>query len=260
MTSELQQNIISFVVHNPPRVEVHRHHCFQIVISLRGTFSCTIAGTALTQHTGFIVNQNIAHSCQAGAATVLVFFIDAESYHGWQLRALLAGRPFLDTAAFFTEVQSQELCADGNERLSRLELQQIAGEIFASILPAQLSATSFLPDDRISRATRFIDAHLSESLRLEDLAEVMGLSPERARHLFAQTTGSPFSQYLLWKRIKQVIVTVQDGKLSLTEAALQFGFADQAHFCRVFKRTFGMAPKTLLKNSRFVQFLTPFPP
>lgn len=253
-----EHNIISFVAHNAARVEVHRHHCFQIVASIRGTFAGSIGGKSYPSKNGFVINQNVRHSCQAENASVIVFFIDAESYHGWQLRSLLMDRPFLDMEVFFTAAQVQRICAEGNQHLPKMELKQLADEIFASLLPAQASATEPMPDERVRKATRFIEEHLSGSIRLEDLAEVMRLSPERARHLFAQMTGSPFSQYILWKRIKQVMVTVLCGKLSLTEAALQFGFTDQAHFCHIFKRTFGMSSKTLLKNSRFVQFLNPF--
>ncbi|MFN0122122.1 MAG: helix-turn-helix domain-containing protein [Blastocatellia bacterium] len=250
-------NVISFVAHQAARVEVHRHHCFQIVASIRGTFACTIGGAAFSNKKGFVVNQQVPHSCQAATASVIVFFIDAEIDHGRGLKELLGGQPFLDIEAFLTAAQLQRICAEGNQHLPTAELQKLADEIFASVLPAQTQLPESPLDKRVSQALEFIDAHLSASIRLEDLAEVMALSPERARHLFAETTGSPFSQYVLWKRIKQVIVVVLRGECSLTEAALKFGFADQAHFCRTFKRIFGTSPKAQLKNSRFVQFLNP---
>lgn len=197
------------------------------------------------------------HSCQAESASVIVYFIDAESYHGWQLKELLADKPYLDIKQFYTAAQLTRICAEGNEHLPKPELKKLADEIFNSILPAQNQPNENQSDERIVKALDFIETNLSESIRLEDLADLMFLSPERARHLFAQQTGLPFSQYILWKRIKQVIVTVLRGEFSLTEAALEFGFSDQAHFCRTFKRMFGMSPKTHLKNSRFVQFLNP---
>ena len=68
----------------------------------------------------------------------------------------------------------------------------------------------------------------------------------------------PFSQYILWKRIKQVIFQVLQNGVPMATAAVQNGFTDQAHFARLFRRTFGVSAKQLLKNSRYVQFLTPF--
>ena len=135
--------------------------------------------------------------------------------------------------------------------------QLVSDEILASVLLANPSAAEMPVDGRVGKAVEFINAHLGENIRLEDLAGRMSLSPERARHLFAQTTGAPFSQYILWKRVKRVIVTVLQEKSSLTEASINAGFTDQAHFCHIFKRTFGMPAKALLKNSRYIQFLTP---
>jgi AraC-like DNA-binding protein len=44
----------------------------------------------------------------------------------------------------------------------------------------------------------------------------------------------------------------------MSTASIQNGFTDQAHFTRLFRRTFGVSAKDLLKNSRYVQFLTPY--
>lgn len=234
MIAELHPAVISFVAHQAAHVEVHHHHCFQIVASIEGSFTCTIGGQTYERQQGFLVNQTVPHSCQAPAASVIVFFIDAESQHGWQMKALLAERPRLDIREFFAPAQWARLCASGQSQRPQAELRRLADEIFQTIFPAPLRMSPLEP--RLQPALDFIAAHLSESLHVEDIAHLLHLSPGRARHLFAQETGTPFSQYVLWKRIKQVIVTVVRGERTLTEAALAFGFADQAHFCRVFKR------------------------
>jgi AraC-like DNA-binding protein len=41
--------------------------------------------------------------------------------------------------------------------------------------------------------------------------------------------------------------------MNFTEAALSAGFSDQAHFNKVFSKTFGISPNGLKKNSRFIQ-------
>jgi YesN/AraC family two-component response regulator len=202
MTDELGYNIISFVAHGARQVEVHRHHCFQIVVSIKGSFACTIGGNSYARKKGFIVNQTIAHSCQAENASVIVYFIDAESYHGWQLKEMLGENPFLDIEAFFTDAQASRICAEGNQHLPKAELKKLADEVFGIVLPADNQPDANPIDERIIKALNFIETNLSESISLEDLADLMRLSPERARHLFARATGSPFSQYILWKRIK----------------------------------------------------------
>lgn len=250
------QNIISFVAHGA-RVEIHRHYCFQLVVSLNAPFDCTINGTTYKDQTGLIINQNIPHSCMAQQASVLLYFIDAESYFGWQLKELLGAQPFLDTQPFFTPEQRAFYYVPENQQRSKEQLQQMADEIFSIILPAASQPSTAFLDERIVSAIDWIEKGLQTDLKLEAMADLIYLSPERTRHLFAQTTGVPFSQFVLWKRIKQVItLAVRDG-FSLTSAAVESGFADQAHFCRIFKRVFGISAKALLKNSRSVQFLNP---
>lgn len=80
------------------RVDVHRHRCYQIVIALTSTFDCTIEGQELNDLRGFIVNQNIPHACRVHAGKVLVGFLEADGYWGWQLRSWLAGQPYLNLA------------------------------------------------------------------------------------------------------------------------------------------------------------------
>ncbi len=258
MNDNFNSSVISFAAHNAKNVEIHRHHCFQIVASIRGTFACTIGGNFYPAKKGFIVNQNIPHSCQAENSSVIVYFIDAESYFGWQLKSILGDEMFTDIEPFFSDSQLEKINSEVNQNLAKDELRQLSDEIFSSILPTQFQTGENVFDERIAKAVNFIEGNLSESLNLETIAEIMFLSPERARHLFAEQTGSPFSQFVLWKRIKQVIISSLQDNLSLTDAALNSGFADQSHFTRTFKKTFGMSPKTHLKNSRFVQFLNPF--
>lgn len=256
MLTDTTPNVISFVAHGA-QVDVHRHYCFQMLVSLRSTFDCTIGGVAYQGKTGFIINQNVPHACMARRASVLIYFIDAESYSGWQLKELLAGEPVLDIEPFFTADQQRHYRTEETQTLPKESLRQVAHEIFSVILPSVgQPATPFL-DERIAQAIHFIEQNVQANPSLEMVADLIHLSPERTRHLFAQATGVPFSQFLLWKRIKQVILFAVRDRLSLTTAAVEAGFADQAHFCRTFKRMFGLPAKGLLKNSRSVQFLNP---
>ena len=51
----------------------------------------------------------------------------------------------------------------------------------------------------------------------------------------------PFRRYRVWHRLRAAIREVAQGS-NLTAAAHAAGFADQAHFTREFRRTFGAPP------------------
>jgi AraC-like DNA-binding protein len=109
-------------------------------------------------------------------------------------------------------------------------------------------------DSRITEAIQFINDHLAEILTLEKVANHIYLSPERTRHLFLDNVEMPFSQYVLWKRIKTVLTSVVEGRQTFFEASLQYGFTDQTHFNKFFKRMFGTTATKVLKNCTFLQF------
>lgn len=233
--------MISFLAHHAV-VDVHYHQCFQVVVSLGRPIDSVIDGTLHQGLCGFFVNQYIPHTCRAEDSPALVYFIDAESYQGWQLKNMLDGRPFVPINEI-PEVTDTDMVSFSAGLLDRW-------------LPGFVSERAL--DGRIGEALAYIDSRLDEPLALEEVAGKVFLSTERLRHLFVQEAGVAFSQYVLWKRIKNVIFQVLQRGLPMATAAVQSGFTDQAHFTRIFRRTFGVPAKEVLKNSRYVQFLSPY--
>ncbi|HEV2480850.1 MAG TPA: AraC family transcriptional regulator [Puia sp.] len=238
-------------------VDVHYHQCFQIVISLYAPFDSTIDGQDYPQLTGFLINQGVTHSCDSRTTEVLVYFIDADSYQGWQFREMLNGNAFVPIEQLLTPEELDSAAREYRRTKDTADLRAAALTVMDRILPPT-GVSLFRPmDDRLTTALAYIDANLDNPLALEDLAAQVFLSTERLRHLFASETGIPFSQYVLWRRIKGVLSQVVEDGASMATAAIHYGFTDQAHFTRLFKRTFGVSAKQLLKNSRFIQFVSP---
>jgi len=84
------------------------------------------------------------------------------------------------------------------------------------------------------------------------LMEIAHLSESRMLHLFKEKMGLPIRNYILWFRLKTVLLQILDGK-SLTEAAYSAGFSDQAHMTRTCVKMLGIPPSQIIKNSKFVQ-------
>lgn len=249
-----EKNIISFMAHDA-QVEVHRHHCFQILLGMSASFDSNIGGVLHTKRRALLINQNMTHACNGLGGSNLIFFIDAESRTGWQLRQMLDGQPILDLTEMWLEAKPhspamEEIRAWPHERRLAVAEEALA-LVTADVQPVNTR------DSRIEQAIAWVEQHLHEKIALPDVAAQIHLSPERTRHLFVQEAGVSFSQFLMWKRIKAAIVyAVRDGA-NLTGAAANSGFADQAHFCRLFKRTFGIPAGGLLQNSRSIQFIHP---
>jgi AraC-like DNA-binding protein len=99
-------------------------------------------------------------------------------------------------------------------------------------------------DSRIQEVLRRLEADLENFRSLTSIAADVNLSISRLTHVFSEQMGTPFRSYLLWLKLRRAIENVVVGR-SLTDAAHRAGFADSAHFSRVFSRTFGFSPSFL---------------
>ena len=59
-------------------------------------------------------------------------------------------------------------------------------------------------------------------------------------------------QYLLWTRLYSALGELARGA-SLTEAALEAGFADAAHLTRTFRRMVGVVPSVIAGSVSFME-------
>lgn len=99
-------------------------------------------------------------------------------------------------------------------------------------------------DPRIASVVRALDARPQDFLRVEDAARLAGLSPSRFQALFRQAVGMAFRRYRLWRRMAVVVQAIAAGH-SLTDGALDAGFASSSHLSAAFKAMFGLTPSNL---------------
>lgn len=104
-------------------------------------------------------------------------------------------------------------------------------------------------DDRVRVVLGELDALLARGpVRLDSVARLAHLSPDRLRHLFAEQVGIPFRRYLLWRRLGTATHAIHVG-LGVSEASARAGFADAAHLARVVRTTFGIQASQLLGST-----------
>jgi AraC-like DNA-binding protein len=93
----------------------------------------------------------------------------------------------------------------------------------------------------VEDARRFLEAERTRAVRSAELESVTGLGRfELARQFRAAFGTSPY-RYLLRRRLDLARELIHAGR-PLAEAALEAGFADQAHLTRAFRSAFGLPP------------------
>ena len=110
-----------------------------------------------------------------------------------------------------------------------------------------LSSQFSLP---IRMAQRYIQEHFAESLRLEDVAEHVGLSAVYLCSRFKQETGCGFTDYLNICRVEAAKKILSDTDQKILSVAMASGFTGPRYFSRVFKAIVGMRPTEYRTASR----------
>lgn len=105
-----------------------------------------------------------------------------------------------------------------------------------------------LPQYKLQQVIDYIDAYLDRDLSLQELSNLVQMSPHYFSTLFKQSTGTTPHQYVIRCRIERAKYLMAQTKLSLAEIAIQVGFVDQSHLHRHFKRLIGVTPKTFLQE------------
>jgi AraC-like DNA-binding protein len=92
-----------------------------------------------------------------------------------------------------------------------------------------------------------IEALLNGGFRLglAELATLVGASPSHLSRVFHRITGTPLRVYRNQLRVRSVLAKLQDGASSLTDLAMEHGFADHSHLDRVVRRHLGRQPSSL---------------
>lgn len=88
----------------------------------------------------------------------------------------------------------------------------------------------------------YISEHLSQDIRLIDLASLLGMSQYHFSHLFKRSLGVAPYQYLLQQRIERAKQLLKRGNQSITEIAFQCGFNSHSHLSQQFRRLTGVTP------------------
>ena len=101
--------------------------------------------------------------------------------------------------------------------------------------------------ERFLSICEYIDAHCTEDITLDEIAKIAGFSKYHFTRLFKQFTNNTFYKYLNQKRIELALTLLADPNISVTETAMQSGFANPSSFIRVFKAEKGCTPTEFRK-------------
>lgn len=130
-----------------------------------------------------------------------------------------------------------------------------AEELVIALLRSALHAETPAREPRratrrlIRRTKEFVEANLSDPIRLNDVASSVGASPAYLTHVFRRFEGLPLHRYVLESRLARALVELPHAD-DLTKLALDLGFSSHSHFTAAFRRAFGVTPSEFRASTR----------
>lgn len=157
----------------------------------------------------------------AGETLALLVSFEPTRWVEVRRRRPLAASPLI---AGMAEELRRELTTDALEGLSLLLLSRIAGEPL------------WLRD-----AESHIENHYESNVSLASVASAIGVHRGTLAAAFRRFRSTSVGQFIREIRVRRATALLREG-VPLDEIALATGFADQAHFGRVFKKLTGTTP------------------
>lgn len=142
---------------------------------------------------------------------------------------------------------------------TELEKDSLGSRVYVESLATALSAhllrhysvqkhtlreyTDGLPKYKLQHAIEYINDHLKEDLSLVAIADHVGMSHYYFARLFKQSTGLAPHRYVIQCRVELALQFLRDKERSISDIALECGFANQSHLAKHFREFTGVTPK-----------------
>lgn len=134
-----------------------------------------------------------------------------------------------------------------------LMLRRAAATEWDEILPPWIEAESnasrgSAPLRYVVAMLRFILENLSQPLRAQDVAKIVGLHPNYALGIFSETMRVPMHKFVVRMRLIRARHLLFEGNLSIENVAYRSGFPSLSQFYEQFRTAYGLTPRQMRAN------------
>ena len=242
----------------PPYAEFHDR--FSISYVRRGTFGYRVRGALYELVPGAVLighagdEYTCTHDHEACGDECLSFQLEADlaqatraAAEPWRPCAL----PPLPELMVMGELA--QAAAEGSSDLGLDEVGLLLIDRYLAVASGQKRRaphTTARDRRRAVRTALWIDANADQPIALASCAREAQLSPFHLLRLFADVLGVTPHQYLVRARLRHAARLLADGARSITDVALEVGFADLSNFVRTFRRAAGVSPRSFRLAAR----------
>lgn len=107
------------------------------------------------------------------------------------------------------------------------------------------------PQDRdvIIEVRQYIRKHMMDNIVIADIASNLFFNQQYLMRIFKNKSGVSLHRFIVQEKMNEAIRILEDTMLPIQVVASMVGYADQAHFTRVFNKMFGISPTKYRKKN-----------
>lgn len=102
--------------------------------------------------------------------------------------------------------------------------------------------------NRMQQVSAYVMAHYMHHISLDDIAAYTGMNRTAFCNFFRRIKGITFSQYVMRYRLETAVELLRTSRRQVSEICYAVGFNDIPHFCRTFKKAYGVAPSAIRRK------------
>ncbi|HWR22294.1 MAG TPA: AraC family transcriptional regulator [Feifaniaceae bacterium] len=163
--------------------------------------------------------------------------------------SLIASCTFMTRAAISGGVSPDEAFTLSDAFIQRMEdcaaieqLLPFEGEMIRVFTARVNQLCNAKYSQTVRQAMTYIENHLSEPMRLSEIAEHVYVNPHYLCGLFKKETGESLFPYIQRKRVEESKSFIRYSSSTFAEIAAFYQFCSQSHFGEAFKKYTGMTP------------------
>ena len=130
----------------------------------------------------------------------------------------------------------------GTEPFSALMKKNIAEELIITLIRACVLEDSMTVPHTVHKVINIVNDRFMNPLKLRGIADELFISPNYLGALFKSKVGVSFSRYLTMIRLRYACGLLDSTNKTITDVAIESGFASSEYFLAVFKKFMKCTP------------------
>lgn len=249
-------------VHEINRFRFNWHEFLELIIVVHGKMEAYVGGQVycLSEDDVLLINSNVGHATllrQVGTKAIVIhlspkILCHFDGYQTFHFHCVSKPEtrntvPFRRLRRYAAGLLKEFTCQDSAspfciEALTKLLVVSLLRDFPPERVFLSANPKGHIPQKTLDVIIAYTEKHYKKRITLEDISALTQYNPAYISAFFKSNIGINYYEYLQRVRLRHAIHALNKTTRSITEIALDAGFADPKSFATTFKRYFVMTP------------------